>query len=257
MDATRASIKTGAGIDEIFVGNNIHQQLQSKIYAYDRLHQLFSKSPHLIPAARVTTANNILRFTTRNKTLNIQQSAVDEIAGQKKGLQNNDECSKNRWPQDDQEDDEELQGFSNHHTGEAFANYRSSAGSTITTSTNSRKRPATSFKDDSGNASGDMRRTLPSSLRDLHPPEKSKASMIDQYIAERSSSVEARIKHEKEMEKDRQEFEMKKEQLRMSHESSQLIGKMMIAGFENNRTADEMLNLMKVYNQIRETQGSA
>lgn len=289
MDATRASVKTGAGIDENFAGSNIYQQLQLKIYAYDRLHQLFFGSPHLFPAARITTAHNTIRITTRNKTLNVQQHpAVGESDGEKGGPQNDNEYSESRWPQDDQGDDEELQGSSECYAGEAFANYRSHAGSTITTSTNSKKRPATPFKGDSGKASGDVRRNPPNSLRNLQPPRKSKVPTIDQYIAgkacfalnyslyyyfvyciflstyefdrtllERSLGIEARIKHEKEMEKDRQEFEMKKEQLRMSHENNQLIGKMMIAGIENKVPADDVMKMLEAFTKIKETQSSA
>lgn len=143
MDATRASVKTGAGIDEGFAGSNIYQQLQLKIYAYDRLHRLFFGSPHLFPAARITTAYNSIRITTRNITLNVQHSAVGESDDQKGEPQNGNEYSESRSLQDDQGDDEELQGSSECYVREPFANYRSHAGSTITTSTNSKKRPAT------------------------------------------------------------------------------------------------------------------
>ncbi|KAH7043040.1 hypothetical protein BKA57DRAFT_119444 [Linnemannia elongata] len=289
MDATRASVMTGAGIVEDFAGSNIYQQLQLKIYAYDRLHRLFVGSPHLFPAARITTAYNSIRITTRNKTLNVQQhSAVGERDDQKGEPQNDNDYSESRSLQDDQGDDEELQGSSECYVREAFANYRSHAESTITTSTNSKKRPATPFKGDSGKASDDARRNLPNSLRNPQPPRKSKVPTIDLYIAgkacfalniflyyyfvyriflstrefdqillERSVGIEARIKHEKEMEKERQEFEMKKEQLRMSHENKQLIGKMVIAGFENKVPADELLKMMDAFTKIKETQSDA
>lgn len=43
---------------------------------------------------------------------------------------------------------------------------------------------------------------------------------FDRTLLERFVGIEARIKHEKEMEKDRQEFKIKREKLQMSHENN-------------------------------------
>ncbi|KAF9131863.1 hypothetical protein BGX30_012919 [Mortierella sp. GBA39] len=50
--ATRAAVKTGAGIDKTFTVSNICQALALKIYAYRRLHDMFYTSPHMWAAGK-------------------------------------------------------------------------------------------------------------------------------------------------------------------------------------------------------------
>lgn len=195
FEVARAAKKTGAGVEERSGADSFDEQLELDCRHYKRMEKLFGKNPHLVPAFRVTTGlskgQSIINLTGRTKNVDVQQAPVGECVdrGIPKGVidveswtrgENYNHLSDDEAFEADQDYSQDPQGVSKNYEGVAFSRYRSQRGSTITSNTESKKRPHDVAKGESDTISNsNPRRAGPQNLYTHQPPGKNKSLTND------------------------------------------------------------------------------
>jgi hypothetical protein len=188
-------MKTGAGVKEMSGADSFDEQLELDCRHYKRMEKLFGKNPHLVPAFRITTGlskgQSIINLSSRTKNVEVQQAPVGESVdrGIPKGVvdveswtcgENYNHLFDDEAFEADQDHIQDPQRVSKNYEGVAFSRYRSQRESTITSNTESKKRPHDVAKGESDTISNsNLRRAGPQNLYTHQPPGKNKSLTND------------------------------------------------------------------------------